>query len=131
MAVLIAVFVAGGLGALTRYAVDAAVVSRWQRRTTGTWVDFPAGTFLINVSGAGLLGVLTGYATAHGGPVPDHLLTIAGTGYLGAYTTFSTEEWQTLGLLRSGRGVVAVSVVGSLAASLLLAGLGLWLGARL
>lgn len=131
MTLLAAVFVAGGLGALTRFAVDVAVVARWQRQTAGTWADFPAGTFLINVSGAGLLGLLTGYATAHGGPAAEPLLTIVGTGYLGAYTTFSTEAWQTWGLLRSGRAVGSVSVAATLVASLLLAGLGLWLGARL
>jgi CrcB protein len=131
MALLAAVFVAGGLGALTRYAVDGMVVSWWRRRVAGTWADFPAGTFLINVSGAGVLGVLTGYAIAHATGWPTDMLTIAGTGFLGAYTTFSTEEWQTLALLRSGRVVLVSSVLGSLVASLLLAGLGLWVGARL
>lgn len=86
---------------------------------------------MINVSGAGLLGLLTGYAVAHSTAATADLLAVAGTGFLGAYTTFSTEEWQTLGMLRSGAGMEATSVVGSLAASLALAGLGLWLGARL
>ena len=131
MRLLIAVFVAGGLGALTRFAVDTFIVTRWKAQAAGTWAEFPAGTFVINVSGAELLGWLTGYAVAHSTAATADLLTVAGTGFLGAYTTFSTEEWQTLGMLRSGAGMEATSVVGSLAASLALAGLGLWLGARL
>lgn len=130
MRLMVAVFVAGGLGALTRFAVDTWVVTRWKARTAGTWAAFPAGTFVINVSGAGLLGILTGYAAAQSTDAAADLLTIAGTGFIGAYTTFSTEEWQTLGLLRSG-GMEATSVLGSLVASLALAGFGLWLGARL
>jgi CrcB protein len=131
MALTLAVFFAGGLGAVTRFAVDTTLVRWWKKRSTGAWTTFPAGTFLINISGAAVLGLITGYATANATAVAHDLSVIAGVGFLGAYTTFSTEEWQTLGLLRSGATAEAVALLGSLVASLLLAGLGLWLGARL
>jgi fluoride exporter len=45
---------------------------------------FPVGTFVINISGALLLGLLAGLA------VTGDTLVLAGTATLGSYTTFST-----------------------------------------
>lgn len=67
----------GGGGAIARFLVDGIVSSR---RATG----FPLGTFVVNLSGALILGLLTGLAV-HG----DDLL-LAGTAIVGSYTTFST-----------------------------------------
>ncbi|HEY7891669.1 MAG TPA: fluoride efflux transporter CrcB [Solirubrobacteraceae bacterium] len=67
----------GGLGALTRFLLDALVNST----STGS---LPLGTFAINISGALALGLLVGLAAS-----TDTLL-LAGTATLGAYTTFST-----------------------------------------
>lgn len=131
MALTLAVFLAGGLGALTRFAVDASVVRWWKARSSDRWASLPAGVFLINVSGAAVLGLITGYAGANTTAVADDFATIAGVGFLGAYTTFSTEEWQELGLLRSKGTMEGVALLGSLLASLLLAGLGLWVGGKL
>jgi CrcB protein len=125
------VFAAGGLGALCRGGLDAVVSRRWKARVKGPFSAFPASTCLINVSGAFLLGLLTGYATAHTSQSVRDLATVAGVGFLGAYTTFSTEQWHTLGLLRDDHLVEAANVLGSLVASLALAALGLWAGARL
>lgn len=124
----LAVFVAGGLGALARAAVDTRVARAWRARVSGPMRAFPASTFLINVSGAFVLGVVAGIAIAHDVAGARHLAAILGVGFIGAYTTFSTEEWQTLGLLRTNAGVEALNIIGSLAASMLLAALGLWLG---
>ena len=131
MWVTILVFVAGGCGALCRGGLDALVSARWRARRHGPVAAFPAGTFVINVSGACVLGLVTGFATAHTADSAQNFATIAGVGFLGAYTTFSTEEWHTLGLLRKNAAVEAWNVLGSLAASLILAGLGLWLGGQL
>ncbi|GAA1763377.1 fluoride efflux transporter FluC [Luedemannella helvata] len=131
MWVTILVFVAGGCGALCRGGLDALVSARWRARRHGPAAAFPAGTFVINVSGALVLGLVTGFATAHTAESVQDFATIAGVGFLGAYTTFSTEEWHTLGLLRKNAAVEAWNVLGSLGASLILAGLGLWLGGQL
>ncbi|MGC4806964.1 fluoride efflux transporter FluC [Micromonospora sp. DT233] len=122
------VFLAGGLGALSRAGVDALVKPWWKRRASGPSRAFPASTFLINVSGAFVLGIVTGYAAKNLAGAAQDFATIAGVGFLGAYTTFSTEQWHTLGLLRRNAAVEAVNVLGSLGASLALAALGLWLG---
>jgi fluoride exporter len=123
VALAVAVFIAGGLGALTRFAVDRAVIRRWQ----GT---FLLGSFAVNVSGSFLLGLITGYTAAKVNIAQENLQAVVGTGFLGAFTTFSGEEWQTLALYRAGAGIAALSVVAVLAASLAVAALGLWIGGR-
>ena len=61
---------------------------------------FPWGTFVVNVSGCLILGLLTGLGLYHGlGPTCG---TIVGTGGLGAYTTFSTFTFETVRLAEEG-----------------------------
>ena len=72
----------GGLGAVARFMVDRAV----SRRTKGS---FPYGTFVVNISGAVLLGFLSGLVLSH------EVAMLAGTAFLGAYTTFSTWMLET------------------------------------
>lgn len=113
------VVVIGGLGAVTRFLVDGAVASRLGR-------DFPFGTLVINVSGAAILGLLTGLALGS-----DEAL-LAGTGAVGSYTTFSTWLFETQRLaeereVRSAVGNVIVSLLLGVAA----AAAGKAIGARL
>ncbi len=103
---------AGGLvGAPCRYLLDRAINGRIES-------DLPWGTFVINVSGSCLLGLLTGLALSHHlSPTGKALL---GTGFCGAYTTFSTFTFETMRLLEDCRvleaaGNVAASVVVGLA----------------
>ena len=124
MGLLAAVWVAAGFGATARYLVGKVIDGRLRSA-------LPVGTMVINITGAFLLGLLTGWATAQATDSARDTLTIAGTGFLGAYTTFSSEEWQSLTLLRKGVSLEAINMFGSLAASLLLAWLGLYLGSRL
>ena len=72
----------GGLGAVARFMVDRAV----SRRTKGS---FPYGTLVVNISGAVLLGFLSGLVLRH------EVAMLAGTAFLGAYTTFSTWMLET------------------------------------
>jgi CrcB protein len=81
------------IGAPLRFLIDGVV----QDHTDGV---FPHGTWVINVTGSFLLGVLTGLALYHGfGKVPK---TILGTGFCGAYTTFSTFTFETVRLAEEG-----------------------------
>ncbi len=115
----IAVAVAGGGGALARFALDAAVSARAGNR-------FPWGTLTVNVSGAAVLGLVTGIAL-HG----DALL-VASTGALGSYTTFSTWMLESHRLGEDGRGVLmGVNLAVSAIAGLGAAALGRALGAAL
>lgn len=104
--VWIAVGLAGGVGALARFGLDALVSERAR-------LSFPLGTLAVNVTGAALLGLVTGLAL-HG----DGLLLV-GTGVLGSYTTFSTWLFETHRLGEDGElWMAALNVVVSLAVGL-------------
>jgi fluoride exporter len=113
----LAVAATGALGAPARYLVDLVV----SQRRGGV---FPWGTFVVNASGAFVLGVVTGLALHHG--LSDSARTVLGTGLCGAYTTFSTFGYETVRLLedRAWREAV-LNVVGSLAVGLLAGAAGL------
>jgi CrcB protein len=118
----LAVVAAGGGGALARYLVDGAV----QTRVGGV---FPWGTFVINVTGSLLLGVVVGLALYQG--LPEAERTILGTGFCGAYTTYSTFSFETMRLVEDGaRRSALLNVLASTACGLLAAGAGLALAAR-
>lgn len=75
---LIFVGIGGALGSITRYHLGKAVAQRSKN------VQFPLGTFIINLSGAMLLGIVIG------ADVKGNLYMLMADGFLGAYTTFST-----------------------------------------
>jgi CrcB protein len=83
---------------------------------------------LVNITGAFLLGLLTGWTTTQVSGSAEDWASVLGTGFLGAYTTFSSEEWQSLTLLHKGVSLEAINMLVSLGASLLVAWLGLYLG---
>jgi CrcB protein len=114
-----AVAVIGGFGAVLRFLVDGAVSAR-------VGPSFPYGTLVVNVSGAAVLGLLTGLAPGR------EVALLAGTAAVGSYTTFSTWmfETQRLGEDRQVRPLVANLAV-SLVAGLAAAAAGRWLGMRL
>jgi CrcB protein len=113
--------VAGAVGAPTRYLVDRAVSDRVRGL-------FPWGTFVINVTGSFLLGVLTGLSLYHAFPRTPRV--ILGTGFCGAYTTFSTFTYETVTLLGDGHPTDAWRIaLGTLAAGTLAAAAGLALAA--
>ncbi len=84
--------VAGGAGTAARYAVDRAVAAR----IAPTW---PTGIFLVNVTGALLLGLVVGSTTDAS---MGEWTFILGGGFLGAYTTFSTWMLDAVRLLERG-----------------------------
>jgi fluoride exporter len=93
----------GGMGALGRFLLDAAVSLRLGRQ-------FPVGTLVVNLSGAVLLGLLAGLGLG------GQAMLLAGTATLGSYTTFST--WM-LESHRLGEGGELRLALGNLAVSLL------------
>jgi CrcB protein len=115
---LVALIAAGGVGAGIRYVIDV-VVTRGRREA------FPVGILVINVSGSALLGLITGLGTI----VAPDWLAVLGVGLLGGYTTFSTVSVETVQLARRGRRDWAlVNLVGTLAAAVVAAAIGLSLG---
>ena len=125
----IAVAIGGVIGASARYGIDLLLPT-----ATDQW---PLATFLINLTGAFILGMVIEAATAF---APDHgasafarrLRPFLVTGVLGGYTTFSSYMVETHQLMLAGRVPLAMLYLfGSLLAGLLLVVLGMALGRRL
>ncbi|MCC2314725.1 fluoride efflux transporter CrcB [Cellulomonas xiejunii] len=118
MTELLLLTLAGGLGAVVRYVVDA-----WIRTRTGS-ATFPWPTAIINLTGSLALGLLTGLIA--GRLAPEALGAVLGTGFLGGYTTFSTASYELVQLVRKKQvGTALAYGVGVLVASVALAYLGL------
>ncbi|WP_353074000.1 fluoride efflux transporter CrcB [Amycolatopsis carbonis] len=120
--VLAVVALGGGLGALARYGLAQLLPT-----TPG---HFPLATFLINVTGCFLIGVLmvavTEAWTAHRLVRP-----FLGVGILGGYTTFSTYVVEIHGLLRPGTvGLAFGYLAGTLVAALVAVVAGMALARR-
>ena len=113
------VVVIGGAGSVLRFYVDGIVASASGR-------DFPYGTLVVNLSGAVLLGLITGLA------VTGDAALLAGTAAVGSYTTFSTWmlESQRLTEERQYRKAL-LNVVVSLVLGVSAAALGRLIGAHL
>lgn len=78
---------------------------------------FPLGTFVINVSGSFVLGVVAAMILERLPPGHYNWYLLLGTGFCGGFTTFSTFEWETFSLVRDGSLWMAlVNIAGSVAA---------------
>ena len=114
-----AVALIGGAGSVLRFLVDGAVGAAAEG-------DFPLGTLAVNVSGAIILGLITGLALGH-----DQAL-LAGPAAVGSYTTFSTWMLETQRLTEERRHTTAVlNVLISLTLGIAAAALGRLIGAQL
>ena len=114
------VFVGGGLGATLRYLINVTCA-----RTLGT--GFPWGTFLINITGSTVMGLIAGYLALKGEASQPWRLFLM-TGILGGYTTFSAYSLDAALLYERGEiGLAALYVLGSVVLSIagLFAGLAL------
>jgi CrcB protein len=76
----------GGIGAIARFVLDGLVSSHVN-------TSFPLGTFVVNITGALMLGLLAGLV------VTGDALVLAGTATLGSYTTFSTWMFESQRLI--------------------------------
>ncbi|MGH2868073.1 MAG: fluoride efflux transporter CrcB [Solirubrobacteraceae bacterium] len=110
--VWIGVALLGGVGAVVRFVLDTVISARADG-------DLPLGTLTVNLSGAFVLGLLTGLNLV------GNTLLLAGTATIGAYTTFSTWMLETHRLAEDRAHRIAVlNIVLSLAAGIGAAALG-------
>lgn len=108
------VFLGGGVGSALRYLISWAVV----RIEGGSW---PYATLAVNVLGSFLLAVLLRWFLEHDDPVIGLRLALT-TGMMGGFTTYSTFNFEVLGLLQDGHYGRAGFYAGLTAFSCLLAG---------
>lgn len=118
---VLGIALAGALGALARYGLEGFV----SRRVPGA---FPWGTFVVNVSGAFVLGLLFTLLTERLS-VDPWLRSSLTIGFLGAYTTFSTLSLESYRLLADGAiGLAIANTIGSLGTGLVAVYLGVVAG---
>lgn len=89
-------------GGITRYLLARQIGAMAETR-------FPLGTFVINVSGSLLLGLLGGFLAQRPSPHADALRLALGVGFCGGFTTFSTFALETDLLLATGAWLWAVA----------------------
>jgi CrcB protein len=111
---IIAVTLGGIVGTLLRFATGTWVTAHWPR-------FFYAGTLAVNIVGCLLIGYLYGLFMIRP-EIPVELRAGLMVGFLGGLTTFSSFSLDTVRLLESGQGLVAVgycaiSVFGGLLAT--------------
>ena len=114
------VFFGGGLGASLRHLINLTCA-----RCIGT--GFPWGTFIINVTGSTVMGLIAGYLAFKGQASQPWRLFLM-TGILGGYTTFSAYSLDAALLYERGElSLAALYVIGSVVLSIagLFAGLAL------
>lgn len=96
---ILAIFIGGGLGSLSRYGI--AVLLRAYS------VDFPLATLSVNIIGSLILG-FTVALFWNKAPVHDTLKLAITVGFCGGLTTFSTFSWETFDLIKNGEFLLAV-----------------------
>lgn len=86
---------AGGfLGSVSRF-----LVSRYFQQLSLS--SFPYGTFIVNVAGCLLVGILFGVSAKSGWISPEWRMFLV-VGFLGGFTTFSTFSMENIAMLRDG-----------------------------
>lgn len=97
---LILVGIGGGAGSILRYLVSYYTAKSY----TGI---FPRSTFIINLLGCLLIGILIGLSETKIGLSPNLKLLLV-TGFCGGYTTFSTFSAENFNMIQSGHYITAI-----------------------
>ncbi len=110
----------GAIGAGFRYHIGRVAAAQ-------LGATFPWGTWIVNLLGGFLAGILLGVLLAEGAR-GDPLRLFLGVGVLGGFTTFSAFSAETANMLQRGEIMIAAAyAVSSVAGSVMMLFLGLWL----
>jgi len=90
---LLLVFVGGGFGSALRF-----VIGKWLNSSND---GIPYGTFVANILGSLLIGIILGLAAKNDSLSESQTLLLA-TGFCGGFTTFSTFAYENHVFLKSG-----------------------------
>tara|TARA_B110000305_G_C18974434_1_gene418637 strand:- start:12 stop:383 length:372 start_codon:yes stop_codon:yes gene_type:complete len=99
----LAVAFGGALGAMGRFAINAALMPLFGSR-------LPMSTLVVNVVGSALMG-LCYVLIIERGVLPAEFRNLLMVGFLGAFTTFSSFSLDTLALWQNGQPVLAAAYV--------------------
>ncbi len=95
---LVFVGIGGALGSIVRYKLGKIITAK-------TSTAFPTGTFVVNLTGALLLGLLSSLDTGR------NIYLLLGDGFLGAYTTFSTFMYEGFHLFQENEKLNAFTYI--------------------
>ena len=90
---LLLVFIGGGFGSVLRYLIS--------KRFNSFESGIPYGTFLVNIIGSLIIGLILGFALKNNNLNSNQTLILA-TGFCGGFTTFSTFAYENHVFLKSG-----------------------------
>src|SRR3979490_2528185 len=88
MLALLLVALGGALGSMARYLVGV-------QAKASLGVNWPYGTFAVNLIGGFLMGMLAGFLAHRGGGDQERWRVLLGVGVLGGFTTFSAYSLET------------------------------------
>lgn len=117
---LILLGLSGALGTLARYTLSGFV-----QRLNG--LDFPIGTFSVNIIGCFLFGLVWALAE-HRLLISGETRTIVLSGFMGAFTTFSTFIFESGNMLQTAQWALAALNLGG---QIVTGTAALWLGMAL
>ncbi|GGJ99952.1 putative fluoride ion transporter CrcB 2 [Lentibacillus kapialis] len=113
--------IGGSLGAAVRFVVGY-LVSKGTRKEN----VFPLGTWIVNITGSFLLGLITQLHFSN--DISEWLWFFGGVGFCGAYTTFSTFGTETITLIESNKiNTAAIYVATSILVGIISATIGFYI----
>jgi CrcB protein len=89
--VIILIGIGGSIGAAARYLIGRYL----HKKSPNSWMN---GTWVVNIAGSFLLGVLASLYWSE--EIPEWSWMLFGTGFCGAFTTFSTFSVEALKMLQ-------------------------------
>lgn len=117
---LLAVMLGGAIGAGFRYHLANVALAQMGP-------GFPWGTWIANILGGLLAGLVGGFLLGEG-PQGEPLRLLVVVGMLGGFTTFSAFSWEAVRMIERGDIAIAGAyVVSSVAGALAMTFVGLWL----
>ena len=119
---LLLISIGGALGAISRYSISQLSSHLFK-------TEFPVGTFIANVVGCFLIGLLIGSGRSESS---QQMRLAIGIGFLGALTTFSTFGAETILRFEKGQLLIAAgNVMANVILGMAAVVAGLWIGRKL
>lgn len=112
------VFIGGGLGSMSRYAI-------WKLFNSFN-IQYPYGTFVANIISCFILGYFIGVQLKTG--ISDNMKLLLMVGFCGGFSTFSTFGSETFTMFQTGNYLTAI---GYIVSSLVLCWIFIFLGIKI